>query len=67
MGLVGLALCRDATGKGPACPGLECCTEKERRKDRRKKITGRKEGKDNDRKEKGIKKSNGRQKGGQKQ
>ena len=30
VGLVGLALCRDATGKGPACPGLECCTEKER-------------------------------------
>lgn len=27
VGLVGLALCRDATGKGPACPGLECCTE----------------------------------------
>lgn len=48
VGLVGLALCRDATGKGPACPGLECCTEKERGK-----IGGhRKEGrKDNDRKE----------------
>lgn len=27
VGLVGLALCSDATGKGPACPGLECCTE----------------------------------------
>lgn len=43
VGLVGLALCRDATGKGPACPGLECCTKKERgvmdgqsRKDHRK-------------------------------
>jgi len=27
VGLVGLAalmLCSDATGKGPACPGLEC-------------------------------------------
>lgn len=30
---MGLALCRDATGKGPACPGLECCTEKERARD----------------------------------
>ncbi len=38
---MGLALCRDATGKGPACPGLECCTEKKRggieeKKDHRK-------------------------------
>lgn len=30
---MGLALCRDATGKGPACPGLECCTKKERERD----------------------------------
>lgn len=30
---MGLALWRDATGKGPACPGLECCTEKERGRD----------------------------------
>lgn len=33
VGLVGLALCRDATGKGPACPGLECCTEGKRAHD----------------------------------
>ncbi len=33
VGLVGLALWRDATGKGPACPGLECCTEKEKVRD----------------------------------
>lgn len=27
VGLVGLivALCTDTTGKGPACPGFECC------------------------------------------
>lgn len=24
MGLAALMLCSDATGKGPACPGLEC-------------------------------------------
>lgn len=36
VGLVGLALCRDATGKGPACPGLECYMEKEKGKYRGK-------------------------------
>lgn len=49
---MGLALCRDATGKGPACPGLECCTEEERGADGwSKKTIGGKERKDNDRKE----------------
>lgn len=30
VGLVGLTglLCTDTTGKGPACPGFECCQEK---------------------------------------
>lgn len=31
VGLVGLALCREATGKGPACPGFECCTKRRTR------------------------------------
>lgn len=53
VGLVGLALWREATGKGPACPGLECCTEKERGRRDQGKENHRKEGrKDNDRKEK---------------
>lgn len=47
VGLVGLALCKDATGKGPACPGLECCTKKKKRERGDgwtvKKTTGRKE------------------------
>lgn len=29
VGLVALTLCRDATGKGPAWPGLECCGRQE--------------------------------------
>lgn len=29
VGLVGLiGLCADTTGKGPACPGFECCLRK---------------------------------------
>lgn len=30
VGLVGLmvVLCTDTTGKGPACPGFECCEER---------------------------------------
>lgn len=48
---MGLALWRDATGKGPACPGLECCTEKERARDGGEE-DHRKEGrKDNDKRE----------------
>lgn len=31
VGLVGLivVLCTETTGKGPACPGLECCRKRE--------------------------------------
>lgn len=31
VGLVGLivVLCTETTGKGPACPGLECCGKRE--------------------------------------
>lgn len=54
VGLVGLALCREATGKGPACPGFECCTKRRTREGEwskeRKMTTGKKQRKDTDRK-----------------
>lgn len=54
VGLVGLALCREATGKGPACPGFECCTKRRRERaewsKENKKTTSKKQREDTDRK-----------------